>query len=83
MGRLFRLSRLSIHQNHLLAGSKIPTHLGNLRRLHVLQLSGCGFDGTIPSQLGKLVSMRVMNLSSNELRGSLPAQLGKCRISGR
>ena len=73
----------------------IPSHLGNLSALTVLDLSTptCGgapctnvqdhqrnqLRGTIPTALGDLTSLQVLNLHNNQLTGGIP--LGLARLA--
>ena len=54
----------------------IPTELGALRRLKVLDLSQNSLTGSIPAELGNIESLEVLDLGYNSLTGSIPAELG-------
>ncbi len=45
----------------------LPTELGDLLDLAVLDLSHNQLTGTIPAELGKMTSLKIMNLSGNQL----------------
>ena len=69
-----RVTRLGLYQNAL-SGS-LPSSLGNLTDLQVLQLSSNELSGTLPSALGNLNNLREMWLQGNQFSGSLPSVLG-------
>jgi hypothetical protein len=62
-------------QTNQLTGS-IPTQLGNLTNLQVLNLHRNRLTGPIPSQLGNLASLVYAALNANQLTGSIPTELG-------
>ncbi|KAI3976112.1 hypothetical protein MKX01_006628 [Papaver californicum] len=51
----------------------IPTELGNLTHLKVLDLHNNNLDGSIPVSLGQLQNLKSLDLSRNRLSGSIPA----------
>ncbi|XP_056172663.1 receptor-like protein 19 [Syzygium oleosum] len=53
----------------------IPDTLGDLKALHVLNLSHNAISGTIPPVLGNLGQLESLDLSGNYLNGTIPAQL--------
>ena len=61
-----------------LAGS-IPSELGNLTDLTILNLSGNKLGGAIPAELGDLTNLTIFYLHNNELSGPIPAELGNLR----
>ncbi|KAL3687488.1 hypothetical protein R1sor_013797 [Riccia sorocarpa] len=50
----------------------LPSTLGELRRLTVLDLSNNSIAGRLPDSLGQINSLRVLNLESNNLSGVFP-----------
>ncbi|XP_062188529.1 phytosulfokine receptor 2 [Phragmites australis] len=50
---------------------------GNLRELHVLDLSNNVISGSIPDALSRMENLEVLDLSSNNLSGSIPSSLTK------
>ena len=55
---------------------RIPSELGNLTRLEVLNLERNSLEGPIPAELGKLRNLRALILGVNDLSGSIPAEIG-------
>ncbi|KAJ4827991.1 hypothetical protein Tsubulata_033232 [Turnera subulata] len=51
----------------------IPTELGNLIRLKVLDLHKNNLNGSIPVSLGRLTQLRSLDLSGNKLIGPIPS----------
>ncbi|KAL5710103.1 hypothetical protein ACHQM5_020709 [Ranunculus cassubicifolius] len=54
----------------------IPTGIGNLRALYILNLSSNALSGSIPQSFGNLKQLESLDLSNNNLRGVIPSQLG-------
>jgi Leucine-rich repeat (LRR) protein len=61
--------------NNQLAG-QLPSELGNLTSLRVLQLSYNQLTGSIPVALSELSNLVYMWLSANQLTGTIPPELG-------
>ncbi|CAO2836141.1 unnamed protein product [Amaranthus hypochondriacus] len=53
----------------------IPSEIGRLKQLHVLDLSRNNITGTIPDSIANLVNLEVLDLSFNDLSGAIPLSL--------
>ncbi|XVF74887.1 hypothetical protein PTKIN_Ptkin13bG0146800 [Pterospermum kingtungense] len=53
----------------------IPEAIGQLKFLHVLDLSQNNFSGSIPDQISNLINLEILDLSHNQLSGQIPASL--------
>ncbi|KAJ4845516.1 hypothetical protein Tsubulata_013038 [Turnera subulata] len=51
----------------------VPTELGNLTRLKVLDLHKNNLNGSMPVSLGRLTQLRSLDLSGNKLTGPIPS----------
>ncbi|KAK6144928.1 hypothetical protein DH2020_021748 [Rehmannia glutinosa] len=71
-----RITSLDLSFNPGLTGSLSP-RLGDLQKLTILILAGCGFTNNIPSELGNLSELTFLALNSNNLTGDIPPSLGK------
>ncbi len=69
-----RVTGLALGDSEL-SGS-IPTELGNLPNLRVLDLAQNELTGPIPAELGSLYSIVELYLYDNQLTGSIPTELG-------
>lgn len=72
-GLSFSLNELILLGNSLEAC--IPTQLGELTQLTVLDLSHNNLIGALPSSFGNLVNLEELNVANNFLCGSIPSQL--------
>ncbi|RVW64434.1 Receptor like protein 42 [Vitis vinifera] len=56
---------------------QIPTSIGNLKGLHLLNLGSNNLTGHIPSSIGNLTQLESLDLSQNQLSGEIPLQLSR------
>ncbi|KAG8658164.1 hypothetical protein MANES_03G125400v8 [Manihot esculenta] len=63
------LSNNSFHGN-------IPSHIGNLSKLNILDFSVNELSGPIPQEFGMLNSLIYVDLSNSFLTGTIPASIG-------
>ena len=71
-GRVLRLDKRA----HGLTGI-VPSSLGNLTRIEVLNLSRNRMGGSIPQELGKLAELKELLLINSDLIGPIPSELGQ------
>ena len=73
---------------NLVLNPPIPTQIGQLSQLKVLNLDYSGFEGTIPTQIGQLSLLQNLFARSkrvptdgntNRLSGTVPTQVGNLR----
>ena len=69
-----RVTEIELQKNNL-SGS-IPSSLGNLTSLEILNLDTNQITGTIPTQLGDLENLQFLHLDGNKLTGPIPIELG-------
>ncbi|CAB9501795.1 LRR receptor-like serine threonine-protein kinase [Seminavis robusta] len=55
----------------------IPTEVGLLTKLTLLDFTAVAISGTVPTQLGLLQSLEELVISTTPISGSLPSELGK------
>ncbi|KAF3322279.1 phytosulfokine receptor 1-like protein [Carex littledalei] len=60
--------------HNLLTGPILPG-FGNLKNVHIFDLSYNRISGTIPDELSGMSSLEIMGLSNNNLTGSIPSTL--------
>ncbi|MQL80739.1 hypothetical protein Taro_013194 [Colocasia esculenta] len=65
-----------------LVGS-IPSLFGNLKKLHVLDLSQNNLSGSIPDELSAMESLEALDLSHNNLVGIIPPSLARLSFLSR
>lgn len=66
---------LGLDNNPSLQGP-IPSEVGLLWNLEILELSNCSLSSSIPTQIGRLRLVENLLLNRNQLEGSLPSELG-------
>ncbi|XP_057815506.2 putative leucine-rich repeat receptor-like serine/threonine-protein kinase At2g24130 isoform X2 [Cryptomeria japonica] len=81
------ISQLSSQISYLALDSNkiegiIPSGIGNLTKLTMLNLSSNYFSGTIPSTLSKLSNLETLYLDKNNLYGRIPKSLGYAKRLG-
>nr|NIM13762.1 hypothetical protein [Candidatus Aminicenantes bacterium]NIM80428.1 hypothetical protein [Candidatus Aminicenantes bacterium]NIN19821.1 hypothetical protein [Candidatus Aminicenantes bacterium]NIN43697.1 hypothetical protein [Candidatus Aminicenantes bacterium]NIN86447.1 hypothetical protein [Candidatus Aminicenantes bacterium] len=72
------VTQISLSNNNL-SGS-IPSTLGNLGSLELLNMCDNQLSGSIPSELGNLNSLWGIFLNTNQLSGSIPSELANISI---
>ena len=55
---------------------EIPTSIGQLNNLEVLELSFNKLYGTLPTELGNLQNLKLLAFNGNGLNGSIPSSIG-------
>jgi Leucine-rich repeat (LRR) protein len=76
---LTNLKVMSMSLNRL--SNSIPSCLGDLRNLEVLNVAVNGLTGSIPTELCQLSNLNTMYLTLNSLSGSIPPCLGSLPIA--
>ena len=69
-----RVTALRLGHNRL--RRRIPTELGNLSQLVILDLEDNDMTGPIPVELGNLINLKFLDTDENDLSGPIPAELG-------
>ncbi len=83
IGGLFSLRELKlnsqIHPDFAVAGlmGTIPTSIGNLARLEILELRGNFLNGQLPDTLGGLDAIRIFDVQYNRFTGQVPEAIGE------
>ena len=67
--------RLELDVNNLVG--QIPSKIGDLTKLDVLDLRANQLSGSIPTELGNLIELTFLDLRANQLSGYIPSELGK------
>lgn len=57
-------------------GGSLPSQLGGLNVLSILDVTSVGLQSTIPTQLGRLTALQLLDLNTNHLSGNVPESLG-------
>ncbi len=57
----------------------LPSSLGQLQELKVLELSFNKINGTLPKELGSLQKLEILALNGNFLTGTIPASYGQLK----
>ncbi|XP_026418937.1 probable leucine-rich repeat receptor-like protein kinase At5g49770 [Papaver somniferum] len=76
IGGLSELRSLDLSFNPDLTGS-LTASIGDLQKLNLLILAGCGFTGSVPKEIGNLAQLTFLALNSNNFSGDIPPSLGK------
>ncbi|PRP89557.1 hypothetical protein PROFUN_00821 [Planoprotostelium fungivorum] len=74
--KITTLKRLVITRNSDLTGG-LPSDIGNLQRLQVLDLSFNSLTDSIPRSIGSLSSLTYLNLTNNQFTGKIPREMSK------
>ena len=69
-----RVTELNLQENNLTG--QIPSEVGNLSSLIILDMDSNRLSGSMPSVLGNLANLQKFDLSDNELDGPVPSQMG-------
>ncbi|KAM0891101.1 hypothetical protein ACQ4PT_026611 [Festuca glaucescens] len=75
ISRCTSLWRMTIADNKGVQGS-IPSEIGDMQSLGVVQLYNNSLTGAIPSSLGNLSQVAILSLAANHLEGSIPEGIG-------
>ena len=74
IGELSSLAILQLTRRQFLRGS-IPTSIGQLKELRLLDISSCNLSGTIPSELGLLTKLEFFKAAHTRFHGTIPSEL--------
>ncbi len=69
-----RVSQIILNTNNLTG--TLPSTIGNLSALQMLQLDANAIGGTIPTSMGNLLSLQFFSIVINQLTGTIPPSLG-------
>ena len=75
-----RVTSLALGGNNLT--DSLPSQIGDLTSLGILQLYNNKLTGPIPAEIGKLVNLEILFLEDNEFSGRLPSELGQLTSAG-
>ncbi|CAI0408416.1 unnamed protein product [Linum tenue] len=73
----------SIYLSYNMINGTISPKIGQLKQLHVLDLSNNNITGVIPSSISDLLNLEVLDLCSNDLYGSIPPSLERLTFLSR
>ncbi|MBC6473959.1 MAG: hypothetical protein GDA48_15075 [Hormoscilla sp. GM102CHS1] len=68
-----RVTEISLYNS--MSGT-LPSELGSLSNLQILNLNANALSGALPSELGSLSNLQSLYLGGNDLNGTLPPELG-------
>ncbi|KAF7851296.1 hypothetical protein BT93_L4153 [Corymbia citriodora subsp. variegata] len=71
------LRGFGLSRNHICG--TLPSGIGNLINLEILQMWRNNISGKIPSEIGNLNKMKLMSLSQNSFSGQIPESIGNLR----
>jgi surface protein len=69
-----RVTSMILDGNNLT--SELPSDLGNLTKIRLIQMADNNLSGSIPATLGSLGDLQSLHLYGNGLSGSIPSALG-------
>ncbi|KAE8801912.1 putative receptor-like protein kinase [Hordeum vulgare] len=75
--QLFLISALSNFMllGHNLLSGTLPSEIGNLKNLGVLDFASNNISGEIPASIGECQSLQHLNISGNSLQGKIPSSM--------
>ncbi|RDX83880.1 putative LRR receptor-like serine/threonine-protein kinase, partial [Mucuna pruriens] len=76
-GTEFRVTSLSLPNSQLLGS--VPSDLGSIEHLQLLDLSNNSLNGSLPSSLSQASQLRFLNLSNNLITGEVPESITQLR----
>ncbi|KAE8709440.1 putative inactive receptor kinase [Hibiscus syriacus] len=68
-----QMESVDLSDNSLTGG--LPSEIGNIARLKLLNLAGNELSGQLPHELSKLSNLEYLDLSRNDFKGELPDKL--------
>ncbi len=73
--------KIELQSNNLngvsITGNDIPTKIGNLVNLQILDLENNFLTGNIPQEVGDLIQLTYLDFHNNKLSGGIPTNLNK------